>query len=262
MMIYTVMTCLQEQHDIRFVVAAILICILSSTTAVHLLGNCHNLHFPSISTKLLPAICVTSIGIWATHFVAVLGYDTGLDTCYNLAITGIAALFSFVTVAFGMVFGVFFNSVLSYALGGLYLGLGIAVMHFLGMFAVQVHGWMVFHLPYTIFAIVAGCLLSALAFTAFACIRSTWRYPVASFLMVVAVCTLHFIAMSWTEFIPSPDPVNIADGINGTVLAIVVFSLWVFVTVIALARHWSFSLDEADQLPAGLTAEHNTPQQI
>lgn len=261
-MIDTVVTCLQEQHDIRLVIAAILICVLSSTTAVHLLGNCHSLHFPTVSVKLLPAICVTSIGIWATHFVAVLGYDTGLDTSYSLVIAAIAAILSFIAVAFGMVFGVFFNSILSYALGGLYLGLGIAVMHFLGMFAVQVQGWMIFHLPYTILAVVAGCLLSALSFAAFAWIRSTWRYPVASALLVVAVCTLHFTAMRWTEFIPSPDPINISDGINGTVLAIVVFSLWVFVTVIALARHWSFSQDEAEQVPARLTADTNTPQRI
>lgn len=247
-MINTVVTCLQQQHDVRLVAVAILICMISSTTAVYLLGNCNSLQASSVTTKLLPAICVTSIGIWATHFVAILGYDTGLITSYNLVIIGLAALLSFVTVAFGMVFGVYFNSVVSHALGGLYLGLGISVMHLLGMFAVQVPGSMVFHMPSTVAAIVAGCLISAAAFATFAWARSSWRYPAASLLLVLAVCTLHFTQVSWTRFIPSPEQLDIEQGINGTVLAIVVFSLWVFVTVIALARHWSFSLEEPEEL--------------
>lgn len=254
-MIDTVVTCLQQQHDWRLVAAAILICMISSTTAVYLLGNCNNLQANSVTTRLLPAICVTSIGIWATHFVAILGYDTGLETSYNLVITGMAALFSIVTVAFGMVFGVYFNSVLSHALGGLYLGLGISVMHLLGMFAMQVPGSMVFHMPSTVAAIVSGCLISATAFAAFAWIRSNWRYPVASLLLVLAVCTLHFTQVSWTRFLPSPEQLDIEQGINGTVLAIVVFSLWVFVTVIALARHWSFSQDETDDQRADPTPQ-------
>lgn len=246
-MIDTVMTCLQYQHDARLLAAAILICMISSATAVYLLGNCNNLQTPTVTTKLLPAVLVTSIGIWATHFVAILGYDTQLETSYNLVMIGVAAIFSFVTVAFGMVFGVYFNSVLSYALGGLYLGLGISVMHLLGMFAVQVPGTMTFNLPATIVAIISSCLISASAFATFAWIRSRWRYPAASLLLVLAVCALHFISVSWTSFLPAPQPTDLAKGIDDTVLAIVVFSLWVFVTVIALARHWSFSLYEPDE---------------
>lgn len=246
-MIGTVVTCLQTQHDPRFLVAAILICVISSTTAICLLGKSHAVSSAPLAVKLLPAICVTSIGIWATHFVAVLGYNTGMDTQYSLTVTAIAALFSFVTVAFGMVFGAYFNSIASHALGGLYLGLGISVMHLLGMFAIQVPGTMMFHMPSTISAIGGCCVISATAFALFASLRTRWRYPLASLLLVLAVCFLHFVQISWTEFIPSYEMSAFDTGVNGTVLAMVVFSLWMFVTLIVVARHWSLQSDDPDQ---------------
>lgn len=245
-MFNTVVHCLQEQHDPHLLAAAILICLISSTTAIYLLGNCNTSQSGSITFKLLPAICITSIGIWATHFVAILGYDTGLKTHYSLGLTAAAALFAFVTVAFGMVFGAYFNSVISHALGGVYLGLGISVMHLLGMFALKVPGSLVFHVPSTAVAIFGCCLISGSAFALFARLRSGWRYPLASVLLVLAVCTLHFISMSWTRFVPSPEYPDIEKGINGTVLAIVVFSLWVFVSVLALARHWAYRADDGN----------------
>lgn len=248
-MISTVVTCLQTQHDPRFLVAAILVCLVSSTAAIYLLGNSHTVPSASVLVKLLPAICVTGAGIWATHFLAVLGYNTGLETQYSLTVTAIAALFSFATVAFAMVFGAYFNSVVAHALGGLYLGLGISVMHLLGMFAIQVPGTMVFHMPSTIAAIAGCCLIAASAFALFASLRTRWRYPLASLLLVLAVCFLHFIQISWTQFIPSHQLNAFGTGVNGTVLAMVVFSLWVFVTLIALARHWSYPSDDPDQFP-------------
>ncbi len=77
-------------------------------------------------------------GVWAMHFIGMAALDIGLPISYKTSITALSVLGSIVgaLIAFGLVgqAKVGFGRLL---LGGVALGAGIGVMHYVGMLAIQ-----------------------------------------------------------------------------------------------------------------------------
>lgn len=65
-----VYTCLVQEHDLRLVVLAALVCALASFTAINMLH--HVRHSTGQMRTLWLGVVATSsgFGIWATHFIA------------------------------------------------------------------------------------------------------------------------------------------------------------------------------------------------
>ncbi|MCR6485620.1 signal protein [Amycolatopsis sp. OK19-0408] len=91
----------------------------------------------------LAAVSIGGVGIWVMHFIAMLGFSTpGLPVRYDILRTALSAVLSVVAVFCGLlVFGVR-NSFAwrRLLLGGVLTGLAVNVMHYTGMWAVQVKG--------------------------------------------------------------------------------------------------------------------------
>lgn len=245
-----IIDCLAYQHDLKLVVVAAVICLVSSLLTMTLLSGCRDLGREADAGRLMAAIAVCAIGVWATHFVAILAYDTGSPVRYNPGFTALSAGISLMTVGCGLYLSAYYNSVVSYALGGAYCGLGIAEMHLLGMFAIRSERWMILDTPSTLIAIGAGCAIAAGAMATLVCFRSRWRVPASGLLMVVAVCCLHFISMTWTRFVPSPYADEVGRGLDSTLLAVLVFSLWAGIAGLAASRHLRRPQQDADDILA------------
>lgn len=83
---YKVLSCLRDQHDYRLVLLAVLICALATFTAFQIYSSARE----SQGSKRLGWIFLTGVaaaGIWATHFVAMLAFKTGLPTAYDPILT-------------------------------------------------------------------------------------------------------------------------------------------------------------------------------
>jgi NO-binding membrane sensor protein with MHYT domain len=77
----------------------------------------------------------TGAGIWATHFVAMLAFKTGLPAAYDPALTLASLLIAIsVTAAGFLVAGPGKHPWLP-AINGVLIGSGIATMHYTGMWA-------------------------------------------------------------------------------------------------------------------------------
>ena len=68
----TVYNCIVEEHDVRLVALAALVCGLASLTAVHLLHHAPRSVGSRQGLWLGIAAISTGFGIWATHFIAML----------------------------------------------------------------------------------------------------------------------------------------------------------------------------------------------
>ena len=80
--------CIVDQHDLRLVVLAGLICLFASFTATNLLIRTRQ----SDNSKrnfawLSVAAVVFSSGVWTTHFVAELAYMPGVPVGYDIGLT-------------------------------------------------------------------------------------------------------------------------------------------------------------------------------
>src|ERR1700730_5103821 len=137
---FRVLTCLTGEHDWRLVVLAVLVCFVASIVAVNIF---HRAIASQARTRLIwIAIAGGAIGygIWATHFIAMLAYDPGVATGYGIALTELSLAAAMILTSSG--FGIAANDPGRWGapVGGGIVGAGIASMHYLGMWALEVPG--------------------------------------------------------------------------------------------------------------------------
>ena len=105
---------------------------------------------------ILTAGIATGCGIWATHFVAMLSYEPGVATGYDIGLTAASLVAAVVVTSVGLVVAVLGRQPWGAPAGGAIVGLGVACMHYLGMFALQLPGRISWQLDLVVASIVLG----------------------------------------------------------------------------------------------------------
>src|SRR5215207_1575260 len=164
---YQVIGCLTERHDLLLVATAAAVCVLASVAAFALLGRAEAARGWERRIWLGFAAVAAGGGTWATHFVAMLGYDPGLPAAYDLALTLASAGVAVAAAAAGL--GLYLArpaAAAGRAAGGGVVGLGVGAMHYLGMAALRMPGRIVFDTPLVAISVALGAALAAMAFAA------------------------------------------------------------------------------------------------
>ena len=86
-----VLLCLTNDHDLRFVVVAGVVCLLTSIVAFNLLVRAREEDGSARQLWLCGGALVAGSGIWATHFIAMLAYEPGVPIGFTFATTLIPA---------------------------------------------------------------------------------------------------------------------------------------------------------------------------
>ncbi|MGH6811698.1 MAG: MHYT domain-containing protein, partial [Methylocella sp.] len=128
-----VYACLTEQHDLRLVFLAALICIAACSTSMKLFIRA-NAEKDRAHSCLFGAAAVFGAGVWATHFIAELAYEPGFPVHYDAGLTAVSLV-----AAIGAIWLAMFvaHRYAAPMLGGAMIGAGIATMHYIGMAALR-----------------------------------------------------------------------------------------------------------------------------
>ena len=212
--------CFVNDHDLRYVAIAALLCILSSFTAVNLLRHARSAGRRIARLWLAVAAVASGFGIWATHFVAMLAFDARVPSGYDLPLTALSLAAAIGLTGLGLLLASDRNVPAAPAFGGAVVGMGIGTMHYLGMAAFQVAGSIVWD-P----VLVAASLLTGIAFGAVAmriALARGLRRPVlpAAALMTLAICGLHFTGMGAATVVPDPGVEIPAGAVSNEILAV------------------------------------------
>ena len=144
------------------------------------------------------ALAIGGTGVWVMHFVAMLGFTvTGMPINYDVPVTIISALVAVVVVAIGLFLVGFGGDRLPFLLtGGVVAGLGVAVMHYMGMSAMRMTG----HLQYSAGVVALSVLIAIVAATAALWLAVNVRGPLATtgaaMVMGLAVSGMHYTGMA------------------------------------------------------------------
>ncbi|WP_234359295.1 MULTISPECIES: MHYT domain-containing protein [unclassified Plantactinospora] len=183
---------------------------------------------------LLAAWAIGGTGIWTMHFTAMLGFSvTGTPIRYDVAVTVASALVAVLTVGIGLVVAVFAGRVSwpRILLGGLFAGLGVASMHYLGMSAMQLRGRM----DYQMSLVVASVLIAVVAATAALWlavnVRGTRAVTGAAFVMGFAVTGMHYTGMAAMSVHPQP-AAPAPTGASGATLLLPIMLIVIFVAFV------------------------------
>jgi diguanylate cyclase (GGDEF)-like protein/PAS domain S-box-containing protein len=207
-----ILSCLTVAHDLRLVVLAGLLCFLASFTAINLFYRARATRARARVVWILSAGVAAGCGIWATHFIAMLAYEPGIPTAYNVPLTVGSLLAAIVVTSIGLGFAVAAPVRWSAPIGGAIVGGGVASMHYLGMSALELPG----HVHWAP-DLVAVSVLLGIVFGAGALLAAGGRGDVratmtATILLTIAIVSHHFAAMGAVEVVP--DPTRIIDGLS------------------------------------------------
>ncbi|WP_456667920.1 bifunctional diguanylate cyclase/phosphodiesterase [Bradyrhizobium sp. USDA 3240] len=219
---FRVLTCLSGEHDWRLVLLAGLVCFVASIVAVNIF---HRAIASQARTRLIwIAIAGAAIGygIWATHFIAMLAYEPGVPTGYGIALTALSLAVAMMLTSGGLGLAASDSGSWRAPVGGAVIGAGIASMHYLGMWALEVPGHVVWSLDLVAASIVLGMLFGYAALSVAVRHQDRWMSLVAALLLTLAIVSHHFTAMGAVEIVPDPLLAPEALSLSPAFLAIVI----------------------------------------
>src|SRR5215216_8194703 len=137
---FRVLGCLVNDHDWRLVVLAGIVCFAASLVASSIFRRAVASQARTRLIWLVIAGGAIGYGIWATHFIAMLAYDPGVSTGYGVTLTALSLATAMVLTSSGFGFAANEFGRWGAPVGGAIIGAGIASMHYLGMWALEVPG--------------------------------------------------------------------------------------------------------------------------
>jgi NO-binding membrane sensor protein with MHYT domain len=208
---FRVLTCLTAEHDYRLVVLAGVVCFLASITAVNLFHRARSTRAGVRAAWLITAGAATGCGIWGTHFIAMLAYEPGVPTAYDIGLTLLSLVIAAAVTGLGLSVAVYSASRWNAVLGGGIVGGGIACMHYLGMWALEVPGRVTWWLDLVVVSIALG-MVFGMGALAIALRRDDMRATVAAALLLWR--SFRITSRPWARSSSFPIPCGRLQGIR------------------------------------------------
>lgn len=255
---FKVLACVLGEHDLRLVALAGLICTGAAITSFHIFRRAWSMPLLHVRFRRFAWVGLTGLstgaGIWSTHFVAMLAYDSGLPTAYDPLLTLLSVVFAVSVTTIGYAVAatggtldlalcsttVFGRTVTlrgrdaKAAAGGAIVASGIGMMHYTGMAALSVPGIITWDAAYVAASIVIGIVLGSAALVADGRLeqhKASWLAPA---LLTLAICTHHFTGMAAVTVVPDPTVVIHPSVMNTVGMAAAVAGVTMLIMLAAV----------------------------
>ena len=234
-----VLSCIATEHDLRLVVFAGFLCLVSCAAAMMLLQRAHRAHGYARWIWLASAGTSGGFGIWATHFVAMLAYEASLVLGYDPSRTLLSLAISVTTTFLAVAVASSLTGRLAFVMAGILFGLGVSTMHFVGMTAIEFPGKIHWDVNLVWSAVLLAVLFSV---PGFASVRpgrkGIKRLGSGASLLTLGIVSMHFTSMGGVIMTPvadSPLPSNLlSPALMVIVIATTALSLLFSVLAAAL----------------------------
>ena len=259
---FRVLTCLTVEHDWRLVAVAIAIGFVASVSVIKLFNRARLSQGRMNATWVLIAGLVAGCGIWAMHFTTMLAYDAGsVSVSYNVGLAALCLLVSVATSYAGLWVAISVPARWAPPAGGGILGAGVAGMHYLGMWAVEMPARIVWSLDLVAASVVLGVACGALALAIAVRRETLLNIVVAAAILTFAVASHHITAMAAVQIVPDPAraaglfsvaPMGLALGIVNAVMAVLGMSVVILMMDRRLRAQNARTLTALNNMPHGL----------
>ena len=196
--------CLLEQHNPGFVAIAALMCILGSLVSATLFrrtvtaGKKARIHWYFLSAVTAGA------ATWATHFIAMLGYNPGAPVTLDGVLTVVSAVIAIGGIWLGLALATMLTTRVAPVLGGATIGLAMGAMHYVGMFAYRVDGLVRWDWRFVVASLVMAMACSVIAIRWLRNRQGVRATLQAGVMLTLAILGLHFLGMAAFEVAPIP----------------------------------------------------------
>lgn len=257
--------CVTQEHDLRLVGIAVVICFLSSYTALSLLGRAAAAQPGWRPWWLIGAAIVAGSGVWVTHFVAMLAFRPGFAFGYDFGRTVLSIVIAMLMMWLAFAAHLRHRHEI---LSGTLFGVAVAAMHYTGMAALRAPVRISWDPVFVAASIAIGIGFATLALRSRSGGSRLRRRVEPVVLLTVAIAGLHFTGMAAASF--QPDPLNFAseEVIAPEWLAVAISVIMIMIVALGLVgsfvdeRFAEIARREADQLRAHLTEIEERQREI
>jgi len=193
---------------------------------------------------VLAAISIGATGVWAMHFIAMLGFTIpGQTISYNVLITIGSMLIAIVVVGIGLLIVGFGNGGITRLLaGGVIVGIGVATMHYLGMAAMIMPDSMTYNWPLFALSVVIAVVAGTTALWLGTWVRGIGATIGAAAIMGVAVSGMHYTGMAAMRVMP-----GMMSSASGASAVSFLVPLLLGITVITFVLSMAISLSPSEE---------------
>jgi len=233
---------------------SILIAIVGAFSGLQLARRLEPLHGARRKVVLAAAALTIGGGIWSMHFIGMLALQLPVAVNYDVLLTLVSALVAILVTGLGLYFasgGA--PTVKRILLAGLFMGLGISSMHYIGMAAVRANCVISYGVGLVASSVLIGIAASTLALWLAFRRRTNWQTLGAAVVQGLAISGMHYTAMAAASFLPvelllAYAAPALSPHLMAIVIAIAAFLLFGFALLMALPERF-------EDAPADLTTE-------
>jgi NO-binding membrane sensor protein with MHYT domain len=193
---------------------------------------------------VLAAVSVGATGIWAMHFIAMLGFTIqGQQVVYNAPIAIASMLLAILVVGVGLfIVGYGNGGWPRIASGGVIIGFGVAGMHYMGMDGMIMPDSVSYNVLLVVLSILIAIVAGTAALWAGTRVRGIGATIGASMIMGVAVCGMHYTGMEAMSFTPGA-----MSAMSGSTAVSFVVPLVIGLTVVTLVIALTISVARTEE---------------
>jgi NO-binding membrane sensor protein with MHYT domain len=158
---------------------------------------------------ILAAVSIGATGVWAMHFIAMLGFTIpGQEILYNVPLTIASMLLAILVVGIGLfIVGYGRGGWVPVIAGGVIIGLGVASMHYMGMAAMEMGDTVQYNVPLVVVSVAIAVIAGTAALWAGTRVRGNLATLGAALIMGVAVSGMHYTGMAAMKIVAGSMPV-------------------------------------------------------
>jgi NO-binding membrane sensor protein with MHYT domain len=155
---------------------------------------------------VLAAVAIGAVGIWAMHFIAMLGFTMpGMLLLYNVPVTVASMLLAVAVVGVGLfIVGFGDGGWPRLVAGGVVIGVGVAGMHYLGMAAMSTTASLSYNVPLVLVSVLIAIVAGTAALWIGTWVRGIAATAGAALVMGVAVSGMHYTGMAALRMTAGP----------------------------------------------------------
>ena len=231
-------TSMHTTYNIALVSLSILIAIAGSFTALDLASRNRVASGWAQHAWLAAAAACMGGSIWSMHFIGMLAFEMpGMDIQYDASLTAWSFVVPIaVTAVSFFAVGTKGSNRTILGLGGLFMGLGIGAMHYMGMAAMTLHAELSYEWPWVVASFVIAIGASTVALWLSAEGTRPLLQGISAVAMGFAIAGMHYAAMAGAHFTPSDahltastgnglDLVTLASTVSGSTFVVLFFGL-------------------------------------
>jgi len=197
-----VVSCLFVEHNLWLVALAAIVCVSGSGITFGLYSRARErTGLQKHGWTFLTAVAAGS-SIWCTHFIAMLAYEVTAPVTFDPVLTMASLVVAIAGCGAGFGLSSIDEKRFPPEVCGAIVGIGVGMMHYTGMAAYHVTGFVEWNLAYVAASLAIAAVVAALALREAVRRPRTQSHAIAIGLFVVAIVGLHFTGMAAVEVTP------------------------------------------------------------